>query len=98
MVLIYINLVVFEALYCRLLHSIDVSISYYNLGLFLTSCSNGLSHIKIRIMIAYIAIGVTYLVVIATILGACQPFNHYWQINPNPGGRPPATWYRIHNR
>jgi hypothetical protein len=58
---------------------------------FLTRFSDGLSHMKIRIQIAYIAIGVTYIVVMGTILGACQPFNHYWQINPNPGGIPPVT-------
>ena len=54
----------------------------------LTSCSDGISHMRIRIQVAYAAIGVTYIVVMASILGACQPFNHYWQINPNPGGEP----------
>lgn len=97
MVLVYINLVVFKALYCCLLHSIDVSIRFYNLGLFIISCSGGLSYMKIRIQIAYMAISVTYLAVIATIVGACQPFNHYWQINPNPGGRLPAVYHQIHN-
>jgi hypothetical protein len=58
----------------------------------LTSCSDGLSFIKIRIHIAYVAIGVTYVVVMATLLGACQPFNHYWQINPNPGGKSPMMF------
>lgn len=28
---------------------------------------------------------VTFLVVILTIYSACRPFNHYWQINPDPG-------------
>jgi hypothetical protein len=50
---------------------------------------------KIRLQIAYIAISVTYLVVIAITLGACQPFNHYWQINPDPGGRPPTIYNQI---
>lgn len=40
----------------------------------------------IRIQIAYVAIGISYVAVMATILGACQPFDHYWQINPYPGG------------
>lgn len=98
MVPIFVNLVVFEALYCRLLHSINASISFHNLGLFMTSYSDGLFYMRIRIQIAYIAIGMTYLVIIATIFGACRPFNHYWQINPNPGGRPPATRHQMYNR
>lgn len=44
---------------------------------------------RIRIQIAYVAIGVTYVVVMATLLGACQPFHHFWQINPDPGGNIP---------
>ena len=50
---------------------------------------------KIRIQIAYVAICVSYVVVMATILGACQPFDHYWQINPNPGGIFPAAAHGI---
>ncbi len=42
---------------------------------------------KTRIRIAYVAIGVTYVVVMATLLGACRPFPRHWQINPNPGSR-----------
>ena len=41
----------------------------------------------IHIRIAYVAIGVSYVAVMATILGACQPFHRHWQINPNPGGK-----------
>jgi hypothetical protein len=40
---------------------------------FLTKCRGGLSHMQIHIQIAYVAIGVTYVTVIATILGACSP-------------------------
>ncbi len=40
---------------------------------------------KVRIRIAYAAIGVTYIAVMATLLGACRPFPRHWQINPNPG-------------
>lgn len=69
-----------------LLYPFDVSIRPHSPGRQLTSCSDGLRHTRIRIQIAYVAIAVTYVVVMATILGACQPFNHYWQINPNPGG------------
>lgn len=57
------------------------------IAVFYTRLTGGLSFMKIRIHIAYVAIGVSYIVVMATILGACRPFNHYWQINPNPGGQ-----------
>lgn len=30
-------------------------------------------------------IGTTFVVVILTIYLSCRPFNHYWQIYPNPG-------------
>ena len=53
--------------------------------------SGGLPHLRIRVHIAYAAIGVTYVAVMGTLLGSCQPFNHYWQIHPNPGSITPAS-------
>jgi hypothetical protein len=88
-VTIRVDVVVLEALYCSLLHKTDVCICHHILPCLLTSCSDGLWHMKIRIRIAYVLIGVTYVVVMAIILGACRPFNHHWQINPNPGGISP---------
>lgn len=53
----------------------------------LTNYSDGLLHMMIHIRVAYVVIGVSYVAVMATILGACQPFHRHWQINPNPGGK-----------
>jgi hypothetical protein len=57
----------------------------------LTKDSDGLSHMRIRIQIAYISIGVSYVVVMGVILGGCQPFHRYWQIYPNPGCESPVA-------
>lgn len=46
---------------------------------------SGLSHLRLRVQIAYGLIGVTYLVVALTILLSCQPMQKFWQINPDPG-------------
>lgn len=39
----------------------------------------------IRVRVAYVAIGVTYLTVILSILFGCYPMHKNWQIYPNPG-------------
>src|SRR4051812_40869153 len=46
---------------------------------------NGLKRYYVRIYIAMGLILATFVVVILTIFLSCRPFNHYWQINPNPG-------------
>lgn len=51
----------------------------------LTSFRSGLSHLRIRVIIAYVILGITYAVVFFTILLSCQPFHHFWQVNPDPG-------------
>ncbi|ERF76976.1 hypothetical protein EPUS_02689 [Endocarpon pusillum Z07020] len=56
-------------------------------AVFYTRLTAGLTHMRIRVYIAYAAISVTYVAVMATLLGSCQPFNHYWQIHPNPGNQ-----------
>ncbi len=40
---------------------------------------------KTRIKIGLVAVGVTYVVTILSILLGCQPFHRNWQINPDPG-------------
>ncbi|CAG7561211.1 unnamed protein product [Fusarium equiseti] len=47
--------------------------------------TSGLSHLRIRVIVAYIILGITYGVVALTILLSCQPFNHFWQVTPDPG-------------
>jgi hypothetical protein len=46
---------------------------------------SGLTHLKTRVTIAYIILGVSYAVVALTILLSCQPFHHFWQVSPDPG-------------
>jgi hypothetical protein len=45
----------------------------------------GLKLYQRRIYIALGLIGTTFIAVIMTIFLSCRPFNHYWQINPDPG-------------
>ncbi|KAK5630286.1 hypothetical protein RRF57_006001 [Xylaria bambusicola] len=45
----------------------------------------GVPHLRMRIRIAYLLLIVTYLFVTIGLLVSCQPFHHFWQINPNPG-------------
>ncbi|KAI1075674.1 hypothetical protein F5B20DRAFT_594814 [Whalleya microplaca] len=45
----------------------------------------GLAHLTIRVRIAYVFLGITYIAVALSILLGCQPMPKYWQIYPNPG-------------
>ncbi|KAF7509357.1 hypothetical protein GJ744_008080 [Endocarpon pusillum] len=56
-------------------------------AIFYTRLTAGITHFRFRVYISYAAIGITYVTVMATLLGSCQPFNHYWQIHPNPGNQ-----------
>ncbi|KAG4293654.1 hypothetical protein FPRO06_00239 [Fusarium proliferatum] len=47
--------------------------------------TSGLTHLKTRVTIAYIILGISYAVVALTILLSCQPFHHFWQVSPDPG-------------
>ncbi|KAF5675548.1 integral membrane protein PTH11 [Fusarium heterosporum] len=47
--------------------------------------TSGLTHLKTRVTVAYIILGVSYGVVALTILLSCQPFHHFWQVSPDPG-------------
>lgn len=42
---------------------------------------------NIRIIVGYVSLGVTYAIVILTLLLACHPFHGYWQIYPDPGSK-----------
>lgn len=45
----------------------------------------GLINMRIRVRIAYVFIGVTYIATICSILFGCHPMHKNWQIYPNPG-------------
>lgn len=45
----------------------------------------GLINMNIRVKIAYVLIGVTYIAVICSILFGCHPMKKNWQIYPDPG-------------
>lgn len=40
---------------------------------------------KVRVKVAYVLIGVTYIAVICSILFGCHPMKKNWQIHPDPG-------------
>jgi hypothetical protein len=54
-------------------------------------CRNGISHLEIRVRLAYGILPATYIAVALTILCSCQPFHHFWQISPDPGKLCQAT-------
>ena len=48
--------------------------------------TNGLGRpYRIRINIGFALVIGTFIAAILSIFIGCRPFNHYWQINPNPG-------------
>lgn len=51
---------------------------------------DGLPFMRIRILISYVSIAVTYVVVLVVILAGCHPMHKNWQIYPNPGSVLPA--------
>ncbi|KAL3605231.1 hypothetical protein FPOAC2_00173 [Fusarium poae] len=52
---------------------------------FYARLTSGLSHLRMRVVVAYILLSVTYAAVFFTILLSCQPFHHFWQVSPDPG-------------
>ncbi|KAF7122907.1 hypothetical protein CNMCM5793_001018 [Aspergillus hiratsukae] len=57
------------------------------MAIFYTRLTAGLINMRIRVRVAYVAIGATYLAVILSILFGCHPMHKNWQIYPNPGLR-----------
>ncbi|ETS79327.1 hypothetical protein PFICI_09180 [Pestalotiopsis fici W106-1] len=55
------------------------------IAVFYSRLTSGLVHLRLRVRIAYVLLGTTYLVVALCILLGCQPMHKYWQINPDPG-------------
>ena len=45
----------------------------------------GLDGMQTRIKIGLVAVGVTYVITILSILLGCHPMHKNWQINPDPG-------------
>jgi len=43
-----------------------------------------------RIKIGLVAVGVTYVITILSILLGCRPLHKNWQINPDPGSTNPT--------
>lgn len=42
-------------------------------------------NMQLRVRLAYVFIGVTYIAVICSILFGCHPMHKNWQIYPDPG-------------
>ncbi|KKK27114.1 hypothetical protein ARAM_006496 [Aspergillus rambellii] len=55
------------------------------MAVFYSRITAGLVNMKIRLQIAYLLIGTTYIAVICSILLGCHPIQKNWQINPDPG-------------
>ncbi|KAJ9419921.1 hypothetical protein FOXG_22085 [Fusarium oxysporum f. sp. lycopersici 4287] len=68
------------SLYACILWSLKVCVTA-----FYGRLTSGLTHLKTRVKFAYIVLGITYTAVALTILLSCHPFNHLWQVTPDPG-------------
>ncbi|KAJ5657804.1 uncharacterized protein N7484_001453 [Penicillium longicatenatum] len=55
------------------------------MAIFYSRLTDGLPFMRIRILISYASIAVTYVVVLVVILAGCHPMHRNWQIYPNPG-------------
>ncbi|CEI63268.1 hypothetical protein FVEN_g194 [Fusarium venenatum] len=67
-------------IYCSVLWLIKTAMCAFYFRL-----TAGLQGYKVRIYVGFGLIGLTYFVIICCVLFSCRPFNHLWQINPNPG-------------
>ncbi|KAI1843496.1 hypothetical protein JX265_001844 [Neoarthrinium moseri] len=66
--------------YAFILWSLKVCIA-----VFYSRLTQGLAHLRLRVRIAYVLLGVTYATVFLSLLLSCQPMSRFWQINPDPG-------------
>ncbi|GAP84462.2 putative related to integral membrane protein PTH11 [Rosellinia necatrix] len=57
----------------------------FSFAVFFSRLTSGIRHLRIRVYIAYALLAVTYLFVALGLLLSCQPFHHFWQVNPDPG-------------
>ncbi|OQE17960.1 hypothetical protein PENSTE_c019G01649 [Penicillium steckii] len=55
------------------------------MAIFYSRLTAGLINMRVRIHVAYVLIGVTYIATICSILFGCHPMHKNWQIYPNPG-------------
>ncbi|KAJ5824769.1 hypothetical protein N7447_007109 [Penicillium robsamsonii] len=55
------------------------------MAVFYSRLTAGLVNMRIRIHIAYVLIGITYIATICSILFGCHPIDKNWQIYPDPG-------------
>ncbi|GAB7322998.1 hypothetical protein MBLNU13_g05525t1 [Cladosporium sp. NU13] len=53
--------------------------------------TTGISHVQLRVRLAYGILLATYLGVALAILCSCQPFHHFWQVSPDPSQLCQAT-------
>ncbi|KAK3901864.1 hypothetical protein C8A05DRAFT_44582 [Staphylotrichum tortipilum] len=54
-------------------------------AVFYSRLTNNLAHLKIRVYIAYVLIGVTWAITTLLLLFGCRPMSKYWQVSPDPG-------------
>lgn len=49
--------------------------------------SANLARLQIRVYIAYVFIGATWVLTTCLLLFGCRPMSKYWQISPDPGSK-----------
>ncbi|KAI1361128.1 hypothetical protein F5Y08DRAFT_27821 [Xylaria arbuscula] len=67
------------------LYVFDLWCIKFAFAVFFSRLTSGVPHLRLRVQLGYVLLIVTYLFVTIGLLVSCQPFNHFWQINPNPG-------------
>ncbi|KAJ9314485.1 hypothetical protein DTO271D3_5223 [Paecilomyces variotii] len=66
------------------------------LAFFYARLTTGLAYMELRVKIAYVVLGATYIMVCLTLLLSCRPMHKFWQINPDPGNICQATHSQVY--
>ncbi|EED17080.1 hypothetical protein TSTA_021370 [Talaromyces stipitatus ATCC 10500] len=66
------------------------------LAIFYSRLTMGLSQFEMRVHIAYILLGTTYIATALSILLSCRPMNKFWQIDPDPGNTCQPTVSKVY--
>ncbi|KAL7628388.1 hypothetical protein AAE478_002590 [Parahypoxylon ruwenzoriense] len=67
------------------LYALGLWLLKFCVAIFYGRLTTGLGHLRLRVHIAYLLLGVTYLVASLSILLGCRPLSDNWRIYPDPG-------------
>lgn len=73
--------------YSRITYVVEVRNILLNIKMLTPERSDGVQKMDIRIKVAWLLNGATYIATFSMILFKCRPLRRQWQINPDPGGK-----------